>query len=221
VAAGDPFIVLVTGAPGTGKSSVGRLLAWTLDCGFLESSLFLERSGAARSDPSMRDTLVVDEERAYRAIRGLVSRLSRCLVVAAPTPGLWLDAVEEYVAFVALLRTDPRVLEERLSRRGWPRDKVVENVVAEAFGEYAEALSEFDAVFEVDTTRLSPEESVDRLLGLIREWRAGVSIDWLGLEEVASYVSKLLASFNPHEYRLRMAWGLEYGGSGGEGGEPL
>ena len=218
MAPSDPYLVIVAGAPGTGKTIVGRLLAWELDCGFLESSSFFARSGAARRDPSMRHTMLLDEERARGAVRTLVSNLSGCMVVAAPTPGLWIEAAQEYVAFVALLRCDPRVLEERLSSRGWPRDKVVENVLAEAFGEYAEGLLDFDAVFEVDTTGLAPEEAVSRLLGLVEEWRVGVSIDWLSLDDVASYVSRLLSSFNPHEYRLRKAWGLDDGGAGGEPG---
>ncbi len=214
--AGDPYLVIVTGAPGTGKSSIGRLLAWELDCGFMESSAFFQRIGAARIDSTMRDTMVLDEDKAVSAARLLVSRLSRCMVVATPTPGIWLEAVDEYVAAVALLRCNPLVLEERLSKRGWPRDKIVENVVAEAFGEYAEGLAWFDAVFEVDTTNTSAEEAVARILDLVREWRTGVLIDWLSLDEVASYVTRLLASFNPHEYRLRHAWSLYDSSAGGE-----
>lgn len=211
----DAYVAIVAGAPGTGKSSVGRLLAWELNCGFLESSVFLERSGAASPDPSLRATLVIDEDRATSAIRLLASRLSRCLVVASPTPGLWLDAIPEHIAFAALLRCDPRVLYSRLSARGWPVDKVVENVLAEAFDEYAEALSGFDAVFEVDTSRYSPERSVGELLGLLEEWRPGVSINWLSNEMVSSFVSKLLAELDPYEYRLRQAWSLDDGGPSG------
>ncbi len=217
----DPYLVIVAGAPGAGKSSVGRLLAWELNCGFLESSVFFARSGAAKGDPSMRHTMVLDEDKARDSVRSLASRLSGCMVIAAPTPGIWIEAAEDYVAFVALLRCDPRVLEERLSSRGWPRDKVVENVLAEAFGEYVEGLLDFDAVFEVDTTGLAPEEAVSRLLDLVEEWRVGVSIDWLGLDEVASYVSRLLSGFDPYEYRLRKAWGLDDGSAGREPGQSL
>ncbi|MCE4604735.1 MAG: AAA family ATPase [Aeropyrum sp.] len=195
------MIILIAGVPGTGKSSVAGVLAGELGCSVVEQSQLLIERGAASPDPSGRLTYIIDWDRALDVASGISSGMG-CRIVVSVTPLLWLEAAATEVAFIALLRTDPRVLEVRLSSRGWVRGKVVENVLAEAFGVLAEELYEFEHdVVEVDTTRLSPSRAASKLLGKVEAWKTGISIDWLSVEGVPDFVSKLLSERDFHEYR--------------------
>ncbi|GBF09426.1 conserved hypothetical protein [Aeropyrum pernix] len=196
------MLLLVTGTPGTGKTSVGRLIAEETGCRFVESSLLLEALGATSRDPTGRATLVVEWSAAVDRLRSLDMG---CWVVSTVTPSLWLEAVGLEVALAVLLRTNPIVLEERLKSRGWPEGKVVENVLAEAFGEIGWELVEqgFEAsTIEVDTSTRSPREVVDEVFDKMERWDTGVRIDWLDSVEVARRVAELLGRDYLGEYRV-------------------
>jgi adenylate kinase len=61
------------------------------------------------------------------------------------------------VEAVIVLRTSPAVLQERLASRGWPPEKVRENMEAEACDVILIEATELErTVYEVDTTAKSP-----------------------------------------------------------------
>jgi adenylate kinase len=159
--------------------------------------------GAARRDPA-RDTFIVDWERGVGEARRLAKESSsKCVIVDTVTPTLWLEAAEEHVAFIVLLRCHPRELMRRLESRGWRRGKVVENVLAEAFGSIAEELEPWwHSTFEEDTTSSEPGEVLGRVLAKVYEWAPGVRIDWLSHGDVAELVARLTSSRDLDEYRV-------------------
>jgi adenylate kinase len=93
----------------------------------------------------------------------------------------FLDAgVADIIVFT---RTHPLVLYKRLSRRDWPKRKIVENVEAELLGsligEALEAIRKGALVIEIDTSRLSPEEAVEVVIGAARVSESKCCINWL------------------------------------------
>ncbi|MCE4602246.1 MAG: hypothetical protein F7C08_02385 [Desulfurococcales archaeon] len=197
---GEPLI-LVTGTPGTGKTSVGRFLASILGCTIVEGSEVMIRLGAAMPDPTGRHTMVVDPDKGIKAAREAVTG-EGCTLVATLYPSLWMDAVGELVPFILLLRTHPRTLCNRLSSRGWPEAKIVENCVAEALGIVASEIEEWwHMTVEVDTTRASPEEAGLKALDLVERWHTGVHIDWLSIDEgLVEDLTRWLSGINLNEY---------------------
>lgn len=197
------MIILVTGSPGTGKSALARVMSDDLKCSVVESSEIMVKEGAVSEDPA-RDTFIIDWERGLAVARSIASRSSdSCTVVVTVTPTLWLEAVEGDVAFIVLVRCHPSVLLRRLEARGWRRGKIVENVMAEAFGVIAEELEPWwHFTFEVDASEGGPRKVYEELWNKIEFWEVGVSIDWLTLDDVMGLVAKLSSQRDFDEYRL-------------------
>lgn len=101
------------------------------------------------------------------------------------------DAVVEWIdlSFVSVrpdtavvLRTRPDVLKKRLEKRGYPNNKISENVMAELLGVIRHNLMEKwpEAVVDIDTTETTPETAANTVRevasGKIKKTKA---IDWL------------------------------------------
>ncbi len=82
-----------------------------------------------------------------------------------------------------VLRCRPDMLEERMRKKGWNEEKILENLEAEII-DYVliEALETCREVHEIDTTFLSPEE-VSNIVESIYKGRESFSpgnVDWIG-----------------------------------------
>ena len=199
---GGSYLILVAGVPGTGKTTVGRNLAITLNCTMLESSDLFISMGAAKRDPTGRLTTVIDESLASRVLAHLRSLLKhRCIILPTIYPSLFLDdeLLSTNVPFIVLLRTHPLELYTRLSARKWPEPKVIENCVAEAFNTVAEELKGYeDFVVEVDTTGASASDSTEAVLAKLAGWEVGIRIDWMSDDKVVEAVSRWLSRIDFH-----------------------
>lgn len=173
-----PVLVAVTGTPGTGKTSACDVLArrgYTvvdLDEVARKGGFIVGRDEARQSDEvdvdALRENLRVPAKVAF--LRSHYSHL--------------MD-----VNLAVVLRCRPSVLRMRLEARGWPPEKVRENVEAEAIDVITqEAADRLPLVYEVDTTMTGPEQAADAMLGILqgrtRGHEAG-SVDWS--EEVLSW----------------------------------
>ncbi|GAB6148401.1 AAA family ATPase [Stetteria hydrogenophila] len=199
------YAVIVTGVPGTGKSSVSRCLAEELGCVHLDVSTLIYRAGLVERDPSLRDTHIASEAGVeYVASRALgVINRGGCVVLDTHYPGEFVSRLEEHYALIVVLRTEPLTLMRRLESRGWRRDKVVENVLAEIFGVIYDHLGEgvYSSV-EVDTTSTEPCAAAGEALELARKWRVGPRIDWLSLDYVVELAGRLSAELDLYKGRL-------------------
>ncbi len=197
------YLIPVGGVPGTGKSSVSKALAKELDCIFLESSEIAIRSYSVRKDYTERDTLLVEK------IDGVISFVKdmlkkKCVILASTYLTELYDELETDIPFIVILRTDPRTLLERLSKRNWPRAKVLENVIAEALDSiYNHASDQFlKDVVEIDTTSKEVSDVVNEIFLKIYRNDFGPKISWLNDEEVVVLVSKLIEELDSYEYGL-------------------
>lgn len=200
----DDYVLLVAGVPGTGKSTLSRLLSSELGCTVYETSELAISLGVAGSDPTGRYTSVLSPEGVEIVARALVNASKRgCVIASTVYPESLLDFMQSSTLAVVLLRLDPRILERRLEGRGWPRPKVLENVVAEALNYYHEALWDHrHYVFEVDTTGRSPLETLHIILDLLCKWKPGFRVDWLKDESLVELVSSWLGELDLHNNGL-------------------
>ncbi|MEM3575063.1 MAG: adenylate kinase family protein [Candidatus Bathyarchaeia archaeon] len=179
-------IIVVTGTPGVGKSSLARALAERLGWIALDLSDFSLKEGLLREYDGARRTWVIDENRLRKAIMRLLRNLKSGIIVE----GHYAQAIvpSNGVELALVLRCDPRVLEERLRDRGYGEDKVLENIEAEILDLcLLEALNAFGAsrVHEIDMTKLSLEEAIGEALEVIlgRKRPSLLGIDWIGILE--------------------------------------
>ena len=165
------MLVAITGTPGTGKSSVCEVLA-------KRGYVIVDLDEIAR-----REGLIVgrDEKRGTDEVD--VDALREGLRIPAKVAFLKSHYSHRMdVDLAVVLRCRPSVLRARLEGRGWPPEKVRENVEAEAIDVILqEAVARLPFVFEVDTTKSTPEENAEAILRILLGKTNGHepgSVDW-------------------------------------------
>jgi len=171
----------ITGTPGTGKKTVGKIVAKELGFEFLNLNWLALRVGAVIG----RDKFgfIVDARKLRRAVLEKV-REKNVLLVGHLLPQVLKD---DEVDFVVILRCSPYVLEKRLEKRGYVREKILENVGAEILDVcLLETLERFskEKILEVDTSGRRKDDVAKEIVERFRAGRGnGVfgTVDWLEL----------------------------------------
>ncbi|NOZ58325.1 MAG: AAA family ATPase [Euryarchaeota archaeon] len=167
------MILIITGTPGTGKSTVAGLLSRRLGLKLIRLSALAGR--AACGYDAERGSVEVDVERLFQIVRPL----ARGDVVIEGHLAHLLPFRE---ATVVVLRCSPAELEERLRKKGFPERKIRENLEAEALDVcLIESLQVHSDVYEVDTSGMKAEQVAERieriLAGEGEAFRPG-KVDW-------------------------------------------
>lgn len=175
-------IIVIAGTPGTGKSSIGTIVATKCQLEIVNlSTLALEKGFVAYYDEA-RQSYVVDEDRLVEYTTQLATRSEKPILVLTHYPEI---LPRNLVRAVFVLRTHPLELEKRLLERGWSRRKVNENVMAEILGVVAHnAINAFgtNVVYEIDTTSGNFEEIANTICMAIKgeiKLEPGLKVDWL------------------------------------------
>ncbi len=172
------MLVAVTGTPGTGKTTACDVLS-------RRGYVVLDLDAVAR-----QGGFIVGRDESRGSDEVDVDALRESLRVPAKIAFLRSHYAHEMAVDLAVvLRCSPAVLRARLEARGWPSEKVRENVEAEAIDVITQqAVERLALVYEVDTTRRTPEETADVILEILRgrtQGREPGSVDWS--DEVLSW----------------------------------
>lgn len=177
-------VIVITGTPGTGKSSVAKKLAERLNATHIDLSQYIIEEGLYTGYDVDRASFIIDEEKVVERIRMLISKYGDIVI----DTHFGEIIPREYVDKVIVLRTDPEELEKRLWMKGWWWEKIRENVEAEilsvcthnaidAFGE--------EKVYEVNTTSKTVDQVVDEILDILRgKAKPGLKYDWLSIKPI-------------------------------------
>jgi len=163
------MIVAVTGTPGTGKTSVCKLLKGVT---VIDLRALAEEHSELFSRDKKRKSLDVD----VKVLKKLIPKS----VGATVLDGHLSHHMKPDFAIV--LRCSPEVLAKRLAKRRWPKAKVRENLEAEAVDVILiEAMDSCNEVFEIDTTEMTPLQVSKAVAEIIRgesgKYRPG-NVDW-------------------------------------------
>ncbi len=182
-------IIGITGTPGSGKKSIAPLIAkrLSLPCVSLNDIAFSEGLVSADGEKGEVDTALL-----RRAVEKHIT--DRAVVHGHLFPYVFRAAAAEKVV---VLRCEPRVLKARLMARGYPMEKVVENVEAELIGLIAsdsqDAFGEAKTR-EFDTSATSPREASEGVCRILRGAKAGSRIDWTRDYDSGTKLRLLLSS---------------------------
>ena len=162
--------IILTGTPGTGKTTVAKLLAKDLKVSVIDLNHLLSKEYTIEKDAE-RDALIVDVERAVSEIQ----LPKECIIEGHLSH--FLDS-----NLVIVLRCKPRQLTQRLKAKNWPIKKVNENVEAEALNIISDEAHEMnDHVFDIDTSHKSPAEVVELVKSAIKMELKAEKYDFLEL----------------------------------------
>jgi adenylate kinase len=165
--------IALTGTPGTGKTTVAKLLPFRV----IDLNSLVKGEGLSLGTDPERGCLVANVD----ALAGRVEEL-------APDEDDEIVVLEghfshQFASEAIVLRTRPAVLRERLALRGYPEKKIRENLEAEALDVVlVEATEWCDRTSEIDTTEKSSREVADLVVKILqREIKMPPGeIDWTG-----------------------------------------
>lgn len=189
-------VILVTGTPCVGKTSVARLLASKLDAFYVNLTELALHENLVSSKDEKRDSIIVDENRMRRKIRQIVEDCDKSEVVV---DGHYAVSVvpKELTTHVFVLRRDPVELRKFMEQCGFSGGKLWENLASEILDVcLCEALNVYEngKVCELDVSGKSVEEIVDNILDVLnvsKECGVGV-VDWLGKLESEGLLEEFL-----------------------------
>ncbi len=189
-------VILITGTPCVGKTTVANKLAAELDALYINLTDFARKHNLILGEDKERETSIIDEAEMRRKIHQTIERTDKNDVIV---DGHYAAAVvpEAYVARIFVLRRNPVELRKFMEKCGFKGPKLWENLAAEILDVcLVEALREHAKrkVCEVDATGKTVESIASEILAILhrsRKCHAGF-VDWLGILEKEGLTSEYL-----------------------------
>ena len=177
------MLIGITGTPGTGKTSVTKLLENNPFYQVIHLNELIKEEKLYSEVDTGRDCVVADMDLVYDRVLELQDKFYAVTIVDSH--------LSHHIAdIVIVLRTSPAVLKGRLEMRNYSIEKVRENLEAEALDIIlAEAVEWCEKVFEIDTTSIDTEKTLRAIERIIKgiqngeteeleeEYRPG-TVDW-------------------------------------------
>jgi len=163
--------VAITGTPGTGKSTVGKILSEKLGIPVYNLSELIKEKGFYTEFDEKRGAYIVDVEKLQEFFKGKESYIAEGLVAHYVPADL-----------IVILRAKPEVVVERLRPRRYSEEKLKENAEAERLAVIATEVFESSPdsrVAHIDTTNRTPEEVAELIEKAIEGEEVFDDVDWL------------------------------------------
>ena len=149
--------IAITGTPGTGKTILSKKLAKMIKYDVLELNKEIKKNKLYDSYDKKRKCFVVDIRKVDKYLKKVKSKN---LIVDSH-----LSHFLKGNSIVIVLRCNPEVLEQRLKKKKWNKEKIRENVEAEYINLISwEARQTNKNVFDVDTTKSKPLNTLKQII---------------------------------------------------------
>jgi adenylate kinase len=188
-------VILITGTPCVGKTSVAHLLSSKLDAFNTNLTELAEKEHLISDKDEQRDSLIIDEAQMRHKIREIIENRDEDIVI----DGHYAVSVvpEKLVTHVFVLRRNPVELKKAMERCGFSGNKLWENLASEILDVcLVDALSvhEKEKICEVNASGKTVDEVVKEILDILDgrgKCRVGI-VDWLGMLETEGLLDDYL-----------------------------
>jgi adenylate kinase len=191
-------IIIVTGAPGVGKTSVSAVLASKLSAVHVDVGELVLKENLVAGRDEARGTMIADLSRVAGRVKEITTHSARDVVLdghyavnVVPREDVWR---------VFVLRRNPEELKLLMKARGWGGLKLWENLACEildvCLSDAVEACGP-EKVCEVDVTGRSVEDVVAEIIEVLENKRkcfVGI-VDWLTYLEMQGQLDEFLKNF--------------------------
>jgi len=189
-------VILLTGTPCVGKTTIARQLSKKLDALYVNLTEFAEKENLTMGQDEKRKTVIINEDKMRKKLLQTIDTSQKSNIII---DGHYAAAVvpRNRVAHVFVLRRNPVELRKFMEKCGFQGPKLWENLASEILDVcLVEALSEHEKerVCEMDVTGRTVESVVTGILAIIdsrRKCRVGC-VDWLGMLETQGLLDEYL-----------------------------
>jgi adenylate kinase len=191
-------VIVVTGTPGVGKTTISQKLADRLDARYLNITDLVKEEKLITSIDKVRKTLVADTKKVSKRVQEILQSSVGNLIIEGHYA---VDVVpNKDVNIIIVLRREPIELKAVLEKRGFDGKKLWENLAAEILDVcLLDTLSICDAykVCEIDVSGKTVEEVVEETILMLKKKKpcqAGI-VDWLGKLDAEERLGEFLRDF--------------------------
>jgi adenylate kinase len=183
--------IILTGTPGTGKTSVSIELGRRLHCEVLSINQIVLQKKFFCSFDEKRETYIVKPKKLIKYLEDKVVNFKKNNHKFLVIEGHYSDILpKELIDIIFILRCHPQILKNRLKRKNIKDKSIRENIQAEILGnsvnfilEKIEDLGDVP-IMEINTTKYRISEIVDLIISLINHKKMRENfiigkIDWL------------------------------------------
>lgn len=175
--------IIVTGVPGTGKTTLSKKLAKKLNFYYLDVNLIIKKYGLSEGYDKKRKTKIIDVKRLSRAlikemssynkkIPNIKKSIKNNMAIRKIKKGIIIDShlshylPKKYADLCIVAKCDLKVLKKRLENKNYSKEKVRENLDAEIFDIcLIEAKENGHQALIVDTTKGINMGKISRKIG--------------------------------------------------------
>ncbi|MEN6554658.1 MAG: adenylate kinase family protein [Methanobacterium sp.] len=161
------MIILITGTPGVGKTTVSSILVEKIDACLVNINELVDEKHLYTGIDEERGYKIVDLDALFNEIAKIIKNTDdhdKHVVVEGHLSHLF-----ENSDIVIVLRANPDVLHDRMKIKGWKAAKIRENIEAEAIDicSYESFEIHSDKVNEIDTSDIHPDQVADLIVDVI------------------------------------------------------
>ncbi len=121
------IVYVCTGTPGTGKTELCKELAKQLKIKYVDVNKIINKEKLKEGYDEARETSIVDERKLAKALIRFVKENKNVIIDSHMSHEL----PAKYTDWCIVTKCDEEILKKRLEKKGYPREKVQENVDAE------------------------------------------------------------------------------------------
>jgi adenylate kinase len=152
------MIIIFTGTPGTGKTTLAKELAKKLKIPYLDVNIILQEYNLRETYDKKDKTFIVDEKKLSKTLIKIILK-SKDLVIDSH---LSHYIPSKYVDYCIVTKANLQNLKKRLEERKYPKNKIKDNLESEALDIcLVDALELNHKVIQVDTTKNSIKKCIE------------------------------------------------------------